>query len=79
MKNDSLGATNYLEGKIFVWRRGRDSNPRSFRSAVFKTAAFGRSATPPRIESKYGLHQGDYKGIRDFEYYPGSMASTPPI
>jgi hypothetical protein len=32
------------------WRRGRDSNPReaSRPLAVFKTAAFNRSATPPR-------------------------------
>src|SRR6266545_1681632 len=29
------------------WRRGRDSNPRSFRSTVFKTAAINRSATSP--------------------------------
>ena len=28
-------------------RRRRDSNPRCFRTAVFKTAAFDRSATPP--------------------------------
>ena len=28
-------------------RRRRDSNPRSLRSAVFKTAAFDHSATPP--------------------------------
>src|SRR5215208_7492701 len=29
------------------WRRGWDSNPRTFRSAVFKTAAIDRSATSP--------------------------------
>jgi hypothetical protein len=29
-------------------RRRRDSNPRRFRAAVFKTAAFVHSATPPR-------------------------------
>lgn len=34
-----------------IWRRGRDSNPRSFHSAVFKTAALSRSATPPHIKS----------------------------
>ncbi len=28
-------------------RRRRDSNPRRFRAAVFKTAAFDHSATPP--------------------------------
>ena len=30
-----------------VWRSGRDSNPRTFRSPVFKTGAFVRSATAP--------------------------------
>ena len=29
------------------WRRERDSNPRTFRSTVFKTAAFDHSAIPP--------------------------------
>ena len=29
------------------WRRERDSNPRTSRSAVFKTAALNRSAIPP--------------------------------
>ena len=29
------------------WRRERDSNPRTFRSTVFKTAALNRSAIPP--------------------------------
>jgi hypothetical protein len=32
---------------VIAWRRRRDSNPRSSRSAVFKTAAFDHSATPP--------------------------------
>ena len=31
-----------------IWRRGWDSNPRTFRSTVFKTAAIVRSATSPR-------------------------------
>src|SRR5882762_5398818 len=30
------------------WRRGWDSNPRTFRSTVFKTVAIDRSATSPR-------------------------------
>jgi hypothetical protein len=34
-----------------MWRRGRDSNPRTFRSTVFKTAAINRSATSPRSKS----------------------------
>src|SRR4030042_1100049 len=29
------------------WRREQDSNPRTFRSTVFKTAAFDLSAIPP--------------------------------
>ena len=33
----------------YFWRRGRDSNPRSFRSTVFKTAALNRSATSPEL------------------------------
>ena len=35
-----------------VKRRRRDSNPRSLHSAVFKTAAFGHSATPPDREGR---------------------------
>src|SRR5439155_10127079 len=36
-------------GSSESWRRGWDSNPRTFRSTAFKTAAFDRSATsPPR-------------------------------
>ena len=46
------------------WRTGRDSNPRSFRSTVFKTAAIDLSATrplimkytePPRLRQGVGL------------------------
>ena len=33
-----------------IWRRGRDSNPRSFHSTVFKTAAINHSATSPALE-----------------------------
>ena len=32
-----------------AWRWGWDSNPRNFRSTVFKTAAFDHSATPPYL------------------------------
>ena len=31
----------------FIWRREQDSNPRTFRLTVFKTAAFDLSAIPP--------------------------------
>lgn len=41
-------------------RRRRDSNPRCFRTTVFKTAAFDHSATPP-------------KGTRDVARHPGKM------
>ena len=36
-------------GMFFIWRRKRDSNPRirGYRSTVFKTAAFDRSAISP--------------------------------
>ena len=30
-----------------IWRREQDSNPRTFRSTVFKTAAIDHSAIPP--------------------------------
>jgi hypothetical protein len=32
---------------LLSWRRGWDSNPRTFRSTVFKTVAIDRSATSP--------------------------------
>ena len=32
---------------LVAWRRERDSNPRIFRSTVFKTAALNHSAIPP--------------------------------
>lgn len=35
------------------WRRRWDSNPRSFRLAVFKTAALNHSATPPEAPLVY--------------------------
>ncbi len=38
--------------RMSLWRRGRDSNPRTFRSTVFKTAALSRSATSPRVASR---------------------------
>jgi hypothetical protein len=39
-------------------RRRRDSNPRSLRSAVFKTAAFDHSATPPGSPGGRGVFIG---------------------
>ena len=39
---------NSAGGSGTEWRRGRDSNPRGLPIPVFKTAAFNRSATPPR-------------------------------
>jgi hypothetical protein len=43
----SRGHRNMITGIGSNRRRGRDSNPRSFRSTVFKTAALNRSATSP--------------------------------
>jgi membrane dipeptidase len=40
-------AVRLLSGSLGAWRRGRDSNPRTFRSTVFKTAAINHSATSP--------------------------------
>jgi hypothetical protein len=37
-----------VSADIGLWRRERDSNPRTFRSTVFKTAALNHSAIPPR-------------------------------
>ena len=34
---------------IMNWRREQDSNPRTFRSTVFKTAAIDHSAIPPVV------------------------------
>jgi hypothetical protein len=44
-------------------RRRRDSNPRISRSAVFKTAAFDHSATPPGAVPQYYEKQGGSIGI----------------
>jgi hypothetical protein len=33
----------------YCWRREQDSNPRTFRSTVFKTAAIDHSAIPPYV------------------------------
>ncbi len=48
----------------WVWRRGRDSNPRSFRSTVFKTATFDRSVTPPQHFAL--LRAPNHTGLRWF-------------
>jgi hypothetical protein len=38
---------------LLVWRKGWDSNPRSFRLPVFKTGTFNRSVTlPDRAETE---------------------------
>ena len=38
---------SFYEPRVVFWRREQDSNPRTFRSTVFKTAAFDHSAIPP--------------------------------
>jgi microsomal dipeptidase-like Zn-dependent dipeptidase len=43
-------AVRLLSGSLGAWRRGRDSNPRTFRSTVFKTAAINHSATSPEAQ-----------------------------
>ena len=47
-QNGPVSATEMAYSRSKCWRRGRDSNPGTFRSAVFKTAAIDRSATSPR-------------------------------
>ncbi len=44
----------FLLQESSVWRRGRDSNPRSRLrgTTVFKTVAFVHSATPPRCAAR---------------------------
>ena len=34
---------------LLLWRREQDSNPRTFRLTVFKTAALDHSAIPPAL------------------------------
>src|SRR5689334_15950742 len=45
-------------------RRGRDSNPRSFRSAVFKTAAIDRSATSPCVRRSIASRLATVEAVR---------------
>src|SRR5215204_3445698 len=56
------------------WRRGRDSNPRTFRSTVFKTAAINRSATSPGLEHSPTLELGDRAQSSAYPLLP--MAQT---
>ena len=44
-----LAARCPLRSGRYLWRREQDSNPRTFRSTVFKTAAIDHSAIPPHI------------------------------
>ena len=48
------------KGKVTFLRRERDSNPRGFRPAVFKTAAIVHSAIPPL--TVYHIHSPQWKG-----------------
>jgi len=61
-------------------RRRRDSNPRYFRTTVFKTAALNRSATPPKRGTLHLARQlfpckGDCVGLgREFSDHRGWRA-----
>ena len=58
-------------GGMVFWRRTRDSNPRSLRSTDFKSAAFDRSASPPRT-----IHILDESA--SFRHcFPGNSARIP--
>src|SRR5512133_2251427 len=45
-------------GRYHYWRREQDSNPRTFRSTVFKTAAIDHSAIPPYVV--HAIPQGEF-------------------
>ena len=49
------------KGKVTFLRRERDSNPRGFRPAVFKTAAIVHSAIPPL--TVYHIGSPQWKGL----------------
>ena len=57
---------------FLIWRRERDSNSRSLRSTVFKTAAFDHSAIPPHTRYYTNL----LKNVKCALYRYSSMVFT---
>ena len=76
MHPDEPGA-DLPHDSIVSERRRRDSNPRRLRAAVFKTAAFGRSATPPNVPLET-LETGiDRRPPQGCQEGPGSELTSP--
>ena len=50
ISNVLVSATHPLLRSRTAWRRDRESNPRSSRLTVFKTAGFNHSPIPPKAE-----------------------------
>ncbi len=55
ISNVLVSATHPLLRNRTAWRRERDSNPRSSRLTVFKTAGFNHSPIPPKAEKNRPL------------------------
>ena len=55
ISNVLVSATHPLLRSRTAWRRERDSNPRSSRLTVFKTAGFNHSPIPPKAEKNRPL------------------------
>lgn len=69
----SLGS--YGNNFINMWRRGGDSNPRTFRLAVFKTAALVHYATSPSeiIFSPFRFDKSKLKKHQNFLFLKISL------
>ena len=73
ISNVLVSATHPLLRSRIAWRRERDSNPRSSRLTVFKTAGFNHSPIPPKAEKNRPLtwRMQDY-----FEEITGQICLT---
>ena len=73
ISNVLVSATHPLLRSRTAWRRERDSNPRSSRLTVFKTAGFNHSPIPPKAEKNRPLawRMQDY-----FEEITGQICLT---
>jgi hypothetical protein len=49
LRNSIFSISRFGPSGRCIWRREQDSNPRTFRSTVFKTAAIDHSAIPPHV------------------------------
>ena len=70
------------KGRVYVlfWRREQDSNPRTFRLTVFKTAALDHSAIPPALPiscEPAGNRPAGYPIWKTASYPPAGILSIP--